>query len=493
MSTPSSVTLPKKLVLLPDTNVFIETKDLQQLPWDELATDEITLLVCAAVRKEIDGHKTNERNRVRKRALEWNPEFKKLLRPGAPPLVLRENLPRVTLAMAPPSSGGPAHSSLDLQDPDDQLVDATIKYRDSHLSEDVRLFTDDTGPIGKAYEIGLALIELPADWRRDPGQSEEQKQIDALTRKVKLLEENCPKPSIRFLDEWGKEIKAVQLKVRRYRSLRSDEVEALVNELKGQDPPPTADQLKSQEPTLIHQLFSRAYWRPPSDQSISKFLNEEYPAWLEQIRQLLFQLGTDLGIESSISSFRISLTNIGARPAESVKLTVKTGGHFLLLKDGVQPASLFREPKLPTRPTPPEGTLVDPMMEALEWASSMQQVGGLTSLDQLDPTSFARTLSPLDRRERQKNAWYLEKEQSKTSFTQEKVFTCDEWRHQEDPFEEALSLKFDYSQSTGSNNIVTVILYANNMPEPVKEILKVEATIEHHDVAEYARKLLQLD
>jgi hypothetical protein len=43
---------------------------------------------------------------------------------------------------------------------------------------------DDTGPIGKAYEIGLDCIELPVHWRRDPRPSEEQKQIAALEQKV---------------------------------------------------------------------------------------------------------------------------------------------------------------------------------------------------------------------------------------------------------------------------------------------------------------------
>ena len=85
-------------MLFPDTNIFVEAKDLKQLPWDELATEEITLLVCSAVRKEIDDHKTNDKNRVRKRALEWNSEFKKVLRPNAAPLVLREiasGVPRI--------------------------------------------------------------------------------------------------------------------------------------------------------------------------------------------------------------------------------------------------------------------------------------------------------------------------------------------------------------------------------------------------------------
>jgi hypothetical protein len=92
MSTAPTATLPKELVLFPDTNIFVEAKNLPQVPWEELASDEIILLVCAAVRAEIDEHKITEKNRVRKRALEWNSEFKKLLRPGAAPLSAKGKL-----------------------------------------------------------------------------------------------------------------------------------------------------------------------------------------------------------------------------------------------------------------------------------------------------------------------------------------------------------------------------------------------------------------
>jgi hypothetical protein len=107
-------------------------------------------------------------------------------------------------------------------------------------------------------------------------------------------------------------------------------------------------------------------------------------------------------------------------------------------------------------------------------------------------SDFFRQL-PLDGPERKKNAWYLDEEQGESSYTQEKIFTCDEWRHQEDPFQQAFSLRFDSNQSSGSDNIVTVLFHAKNLPEPVEKILRVEATIEHYDVTEYARKLLQRD
>src|SRR5258708_20394852 len=102
MSTTVNQSLPKKLVLIPDTNIFIEAKDLHQVLWDELASDEISLLVCAAFRAEIDDHKTNHKNRVRKPALDWHPQFKKMLKLAASHSLLRQKLPPTPPATSPP-------------------------------------------------------------------------------------------------------------------------------------------------------------------------------------------------------------------------------------------------------------------------------------------------------------------------------------------------------------------------------------------------------
>ena len=101
------------------------------------------------------------------------------------------------------NSAGPSHSSLDLRKADDRLVDWTLRHRESNPNEDVRLFTDDTGPIGKAHELGLPFLDLPVHWRPDLGPSDEQKEIESLKQKLKLYQDNCPKPSILILDKQG--------------------------------------------------------------------------------------------------------------------------------------------------------------------------------------------------------------------------------------------------------------------------------------------------
>jgi hypothetical protein len=153
--------------------------------------------------------------------------------------VLKEKSPRVSLAIAPPSSGGPAQSSLDLKEPDDQLVDSTLKYRDSNRDEDVRLFTDDTGPIGRAYEVGLDFFDLPAQWRRESGPSEEQKEIASLRQENEQLRANYASISV-HPEFGGKRIEKIAIELPRYRPLEQMQVEELIKAAKARFPSKTA-------------------------------------------------------------------------------------------------------------------------------------------------------------------------------------------------------------------------------------------------------------
>jgi PIN domain len=431
MSANTSNHIPANVVLVPDTNIFIEAKDLKDLPWEELASQEVRLMACPTVLEEIDDLKTSVKNRVKERARKWNSNFKKLLSPGALPLVLKERFPRVTLEILKANSVGPSQGLLDLTKKDKQVVDWTLRYRDANQSEDVRLLTEDTGPLGKAYELNLAVLPMPEHWRPELGPSEDQKEIETLRQKIKLYQDNYPKPVIRILDGQRKDLTGIKLKARPYRNLTSDEVDALIDELKQNDPPVTAEQLKSPDGSQLH-LSGGLLWKPPTDETISKYLHEEYPAWIAETKRVLFELGTNLSIGSLIAGVTVALTNQGARPAESVKLTVKASGYIALLKNKIQPASLFTPPVIPNSPRPPIGEFVNPALDALSWASAAYaaQFRNWNNLGSPDVDSLTR-LPIFGRPQRDKNAWYLDEEEGPSSYTAEKIFTCDEWRHHE--------------------------------------------------------------
>lgn len=65
------------LYLFPDTNLFIQCLPLEQIDWAQWADfDEVRLLICRPVQREIDNQKNRGNDRVsqraRKRLKSWN-------------------------------------------------------------------------------------------------------------------------------------------------------------------------------------------------------------------------------------------------------------------------------------------------------------------------------------------------------------------------------------------------------------------------------------
>lgn len=322
-------------------------------------------------------------------------------------------------------------------------------------------------------------------WRPEPGPSEEQKEIDTLKQKLKLYQDNCPRPFITIFDDQGSELKDFKHKASPYRNLRSDEIDALVDELRLSAPPVEAEELKSLHSSQGLTSFGMQ-WIPPTDESIAKYLHKEYPAWIDETREVLWGLGTNLSLKSLIIELTISLSNKGSCPAERVKLTVKSSGHFRFLKDKIEIGSLFTAPNMPNSPRPPMGEFVNPALSGFPNTAQLARLSNIFAPD----TDFLRRLRPPAPRDRE--AWYLDEEESESPYVTEKVFKCEHWRHQEKPFQTSFLLGFDNSLATGSAGAITFVLHAANLPEPFEMTLPVDIEVQHLDVLEEARKLLRL-
>jgi len=68
--------------------------------WEKLTSQEIRLVVCSAIRRKINRRKLSSKNRLSERARKWSPEFKKLLRPGTIPLILKHASARASVKVA---------------------------------------------------------------------------------------------------------------------------------------------------------------------------------------------------------------------------------------------------------------------------------------------------------------------------------------------------------------------------------------------------------
>src|ERR1019366_1146122 len=85
------------MIIFPDTHFFLHFRDAPELPWSEIVPgDEVRLVVCRTVQREIDRKERELRGRSQRRARKFAGLVGEIGM-NRTPLVLRESDPRVTL------------------------------------------------------------------------------------------------------------------------------------------------------------------------------------------------------------------------------------------------------------------------------------------------------------------------------------------------------------------------------------------------------------
>jgi hypothetical protein len=155
------------LHLVADTNLFIEFKALDQLPWEELGRDPIAIVVTKPLLDEIDRHKKGGTGRRRDRALEIFGRVRQMLEDRVTESVIREAGPRVVLRrnrrVRPDES---LKDDLDFDKTDERLIGIVSALAAEATDYEVKLFTDDAGPAGIATELDVPFELINAAWRR---------------------------------------------------------------------------------------------------------------------------------------------------------------------------------------------------------------------------------------------------------------------------------------------------------------------------------------
>ena len=135
----------RTLSFLPDTNLFIQCRPLEELDWPEWADfDEVYLIVCRTVQREIDRQKHYGNGRVAQRARKTSSLFRSIIEEDYK--VIREKDLQVKLMLESSSIPSPElEDRLDYTKPDDEIVGFLHQYKQQHPEADVRLLTHDTG------------------------------------------------------------------------------------------------------------------------------------------------------------------------------------------------------------------------------------------------------------------------------------------------------------------------------------------------------------
>lgn len=482
-------------VLFLDTNMFLQCRDLAELPWQEITGDEkLLLLVARPVQEEIDRLKQDGNSRRTKRARAANSLFRKILSSQNSKVTIRTALPLVEIAFSPLASIQESGCKLlDLTRADDRIIAEALHYRSENPADNVAILTHDTQPMLTAKHCGLVYIPVPNNWLLPPEPDTRDRRIFELEQKIRQLGKTHPEISVVAKNKDDTTVDHLSLLVECYDGLSSTQLEELVTAAQVKYPivtefgnteiPPRPSPPPGQE-AILRLLGAQHQFVHPNEQEITKYLKEDYPKWKEKVEEFFRLLPSRLETPHRCFGLSLVLANTGTTPAENVIVEVKALGGFLLKpptnkgnkKEDSKKAGCF-----PSPPSAPKGHWV-------QVESSYSSI--LKSLDLMGKANWASPHLPNlnSPPERDRHAFYW-KPNRPSSYMETWIFECEEFRHKVDDE----SFLVNIFVPPGKNLVKGALqcrVTAKNLPLPYLYTLPITISFDKKESIEIARRIL---
>src|SRR4030042_3309104 len=219
-----------------DTNIFLQCKPIEQLPWEEITGDDILLLISRPVQEQIDDLKQSGNNRRAKRARNTTSFFRKILTANSN-IVIRQDKPHVEIAFSPRVKQENFNDyNLNPSKSDDQLVFEAINYRENHKKHDVAILTHDTGPAVTAKYVKIPCKYIPDTWLLPPEPDSRDKKIAELEQRVQELEKAYPEIRIECLDTNKRKVTLLPVKLPKYKPIENAQIASIMEKIKTKFP-----------------------------------------------------------------------------------------------------------------------------------------------------------------------------------------------------------------------------------------------------------------
>lgn len=465
-----------------DTNVLIQCRVLEQLPWSEISKDEdISLLISRPVQEEIDLMKHDGNSRRAKRARAATSVFRRILLSETSKVVIQDSGPHVEVAFAPPISVKESpFPFLDLSKIDDRIIVEAIYYRDQHPQEYVVLLTHDTQPMVTSKQCGLTVIAVPDTWLLPPEPDSRDKRIIELESRLQKLGNNYPIIKIAFKDMNDDDLHVACFNVMCYPSLGSQEIEELTKLVVKRNPITTefAQQtpINNQTKKTVN-LFNinviPGRLAPPSEEEIRKYTEELYPKWVEDVKNFFKSFPSKMELPTREHMFYVSINNDGYAPAENVLVEFSlSGGLFLMPIDDKDNRTETSPLELPKPPMPPRGRWV----HSLSAFASMVTNARAQMYPWENNLNVPRDFSFYQPKKHDKNAFYWKPNKPARPMTTW-GFECDEFRHKIEP--EVFKIRIGVPDvERPVNAILECRVSARNLHDPVVNSLPVKVNYE---------------
>jgi hypothetical protein len=418
----------------------------------------------------------SSRARLKRRAIEWTKRFRELILNDRTDLVVRETDPRVIVRLDGTRPDKQHDDVLDRSVLDDCIVAIALAIRPHYGTATVAVFSDDLRPLRKARHVGLDVIEIPEDWRREPEQTEEDKDREKLEQQVAQLRRQEPELVLStFVVETP-----IEKILPAYEPLSDNELDELIDGIRQLNPIETNFERAKQrtnEAVIQHVgrgVFQRQFY-PAKQEDISRYIENDYPNWIENCRERLAEAHRFLGLPDYGLRLRVKLSNHGTRPALDLQLSFRANGSIGIMPndrdEAEDEASWFTEHvasgfSLAEAPSAPQG----------EWRT----VGPLASIMGLRDHNLDYPLPIYDRptfqdvlrgQRRDRNRFYF-RDRPREPVSGYSV-VCEQFRHadEERNFDILMWPLGDIQALDGKNAVVEVIANASNLTAP--ETLKI--------------------
>ena len=329
------------LYLFPDTNLFIQCLPLEQIDWTQWYDfDEVHLLVCRPVQREIDNQKNRGNDRVGQRARKTHQMFRNIAISEDGYEVIRESRPRVELHMEVLSRPSlELEDRLDYSKPDDEIVGCCHEYSRKHSGMDVRLLTYDGGPMMTARSLGLPFEPIPEDWILPPENNPAEREHARLREEVNRLRKAEPEFLIRCVINQGQEVEKLEFECQVFEPLTEADISELIQALKSRWP--TSKYFGPNERTrranstaispwerIVMQARAADVFVPASADEIARYRDRDYPGWIDECQSILSNLHRALQRSSGRPAFRFLVENRGTRPGKDALVDIVGKGNF---------------------------------------------------------------------------------------------------------------------------------------------------------------------
>lgn len=470
--------MPKTLVLFPDTNIFMQCEPLHTLDWRPWnGFDEIRLIICRVVQAEIDKHKNRGGDRLAKRARTTSTMIRNLIKRTGMCEVIRESKPKVTLELnVSLSPGADMPNTLDWHQPDDWLVATALTFSRTNPDLDVRVLTDDTGPMVSAHTAGLQIAEVPDGWLLKPEKSVREKEISALKAEIAQLKGQEPRIEIECRSEGGTTLTEITADLHRFSALSKEQVEELINLLRELRPIETdfgAKEPRERSDFRSLAMFGKEIFTPSTEEQIAAYQGK-YERWIDTCKERLTNYDAYLQHAQAVPHILFWLKNTGSRPAKNALVEIKAYGQFKIAPPGTEDDHDGKDltkgqSYIPSPPTAPKGSwkFKQTHYSALHDALGRGHMPGYESIAR--PQDDFATIAGLHRElntPRDANAFYYKPtrpSEPEASFTLE----CMQWRHGAE--EEGFDCKLFFALEANRKEITGLLqceVHAENLSSP---------------------------